>query len=329
MPAQPPRLLDQVRAAVRVRGYSLATERTYVHWIRRYIIFHGKRHPRDLSAQHVQAYLSHLASARDVAPATQNLALNAVVFLYRHVLGIDVGDLQFTRAKRPKQLPLVLSPQEVQAVLTHMSGVPRLVAGMLYGSGLRLWEAVRLRVKDLDLDGCQVAVRGGKGNKDRVTMLARPLVEPLRRQLLRVRRLHEHDLAAGFGAVVLPHALARKYPQAARAWGWQYVFPSHLRSRDPHSGKEGRHHVSRSTIQKAVKRAVREAGIEKPASCHTLRHSFATHLLASGADIRTVQELLGHRDLRTTQLYTHVLGREVTTPSPLEHIAFGTNAVRY
>lgn len=317
---QAPKLLDQVRMAVRRRGYTYATEKTYVHWVRRYILFHGKRHPAALTPRHVEEYLSFLANVRDVAPATQNLALNSILFLYRHVLGSDLGAMHFTRAKRSPRLPLVLAPDEVRRVLAHLHDVPWLLASLMYGSGLRLREATRLRVKDLDFHYLQITVREGKGRKDRVTMLPESLRGPLRHRLEQSHQQHEQDLAAGYGAVLLPFALARKYPAASHEWAWQYVFPARRRSKDLRSGHVGRHHVSPSFVQKAVRKAVRAAGVAKPASCHTLRHAFATHLLARGTDIRTVQELLGHRDVRTTQIYTHVLQRGVTTPSPLEVI---------
>ncbi len=315
-----PRLLDQVRQAIRVRHYSVRTEHAYAQWVRRFVLFHGKRHPLEMGAPEVAAFLSHLATQRRVAAATQNQARNALLFLYREVLGQPLPELEeVVRAKRPHRLPLVLTPAEVTALLTVVSGTPRLVAGLLYGSGLRLLEAVRLRAKDLDFGRGEVVVRDGKGRRDRVTMLPRRLAGPLEKQLELARALHRSDLGEGFGAVYLPDALARKYPAAAREWGWQYVFPAQQRSCDPRTGEERRHHLSEATVQRAVRAGVRRAGLAKPASCHTLRHSFATHLLERGQDIRTVQELLGHRSVATTMIYTHVLNRGARgVPSPLD-----------
>lgn len=305
-----PKLLDQLRDAIRVRHYSIRTEKAYVDWCRRFILFHHKRHPAEMGGEEVSTYLTHLAVNRKVAASTQNLALNALVFLYTHVLEQPLGDIGKTaRAKQPQRLPVVLTKTEVRGLLAHLNGIHWLVACLLYGSGLRLMEAMRLRVKDLDLDGQAIVVRNGKGAKDRVVTLADQLLEPLTTHLKRVKVLHEQDLNDGFGSVYLPYALAGKYPEAPKAWGWQYVFVAKNRSTDPRSDTVQRHHYGEQPIQRAVKGAVRAAGIIKPASCHTLRHSFATHLLESGADIRTVQEQLGHKDLRTTQIYTHVLNR--------------------
>jgi integron integrase len=314
-----PRLLDRVRNACRVRHYSPRTERAYVQWAKRFVLYHGKRHPSEMGSAEVGAFLSHLAIEQRVSASTQNQALNALVFLYREVLEQKLADLEHViRARVPLRLPVVLTPEEVRRLLPRVqAGEPRLAAGLLYGAGLRLLESLRLRVKDLDLERGEIMVRDGKGRKDRVTMLPRSLAADLRAQLARARALHERDLAAGFGAVALPDALARKYPGAAREWGWQWLFPAHRRFRDAETGAERRHHLHETVVQRAVKRAVRAAGIAKPASCHTLRHSFATHLLASGYDIRTVQELLGHRDVKTTMIYTHVLnrgGRGVRSP---------------
>ncbi len=310
--------LEQVRRACRVRHYSYRTEQAYVEWIRRYILFHGKRHPDSLGERDVAAFLSWLAVERGVAASTQNQALNALVFLYRRVLERPLGEIGgVTRARRPRRVPVVLSRDEVRRLLAELQGTPWLVAGLMYGSGLRLMEALRLRVKDVDFEHRAILVRAGKGNKDRVVTLAEPLVAPLRRQLRSVRAIHEQDLADGFGEVALPHALARKYPAAAGSLAWQYLFPASRRSQDPRSARRGRHHLDPTVVQKAVRGALRRAGIFKPASCHTLRHSFATHLLERGMDIRTVQEQLGHKDVKTTQVYTHVLsrgGRAVTSP---------------
>jgi len=316
--ANPPRLLDQVRDAVRRRHYSYRTEQAYLHWIRRYIWFHDRKHPADMGAEEVTAFLTHLARERGVAAATQNQALSALLFLYGEVLEVKLPWLNgIERAKRPVRVPVVLTVDEVRALLARLDGTKWLMAGLLYGSGLRLRECLKLRVKDVDFEYRQITVRDGKGGKDRVTMLPAELVEPLRSHLARVRSLHEHDLAEGYGSVELPFALARKYPNAASQWGWQYVFPSRKRSTDPRSGEIRRHHVYDDVLPRAIGQAARQAGIAKPVGSHTLRHSFATHLLAAGHDIRTVQELLGHSDVSTTMVYTHVLnkgGRGVSSP---------------
>lgn len=304
-----PRLVDAIRARLRAKHYSIRTERAYIGWIGRFIRFHGKRHPRELGAVEIEAFLSDLAVQHNVAAATQNQALNAIVFLYREVLGVELPMLSdVTRAKRSETLPVVLTSVEVAAVLAHLDGEFRLMAQLLYGSGLRLMECLRLRVKDVDFDYAQVVVRNGKGGKDRVTVLPERLVVHLRGQIGRVLEIHRQDVASGNGEVYLPYALARKYPNASREAGWQWVFPATRVSRDPRPPHRiRRHHVNPGQLQRRVKQAIRRAGIRKPASCHTFRHCFATHLLESGADIRTVQELLGHRDVRTTQIYTHVM----------------------
>jgi integron integrase len=304
------RLLDRVREAVRVRHLSYRTEQAYIAWIRRFILFHDKRHPSSMGGAEVEAFLTHLAADRDVAAATQAQALAALLFLYRRVLGVDLPWLDgVVRARRPKRLPVVLTRTEVRRVLGHLRGDVWLVAALLYGSGLRLLEGMRLRVKDVDLERRAILVRDAKGQKDRVTILPEDLRVPLTEQLARVRERHEAALAAGCGGVELPHALARKYPRAHVEIGWQYVFPAAHPSRDPRDGSWRRHHLHEATVQRALRRALRDAGIEQPASCHTFRHCFATHLLESGYDIRTVQELMGHSSVRTTQIYTHVLGR--------------------
>lgn len=316
--AHPPRLLHRVRQALRVRHYSIRTEQAYLDWIRRFVLFHGKRHPLDLGGPEVGEFLSHLATERDVAPSTQSQAKSAILFLYREVLGQQLPWLDLVVAAKPQQrLPVVLTPNEVRSLLQAMEGTLGLVAGLLYGTGMRLLECLRLRVKDVNLERREVVVRQGKGSKDRITMLPENLLLPLQQHLVRVRTLHDDDLAAGHGRVMLPHALAVKYPNADRSWGWQWVFPSATLSNDPRTGLRRRHHLSESTVQKAVARAAREAGIHKPCSPHVLRHSFATHLLQAGYDIRTVQELLGHADVSTTMIYTHVLnkgGRGVRSP---------------
>ena len=305
-----PRLLDQVRGRMRVKHYSLRTEQAYVGWIRRFIMANGKRHPRDLGGPEVEAFLTRLATERNVAAGTQNQALAALLFLYRDVLRQDLPWMNtVVRAKRPRRVPVVLTRIEVQRLLAQLDGREWLMAGLLYGSGMRLMECLRLRVKDLDFQRREIIVRAGKGDKDRHVPMPGALVPALHQQLAAVRLLHTADLDGGFGAVYLPHALDRKYPRAAREWGWQYVFPASQRSRDPRSGEVRRHHLDEKVLQRAVQRARRSAGIVKPATCHTLRHSFATHLIESGYDIRTVQELLGHKDVSTTQIYTHVLNR--------------------
>ncbi|HEV2131032.1 MAG TPA: integron integrase [Longimicrobiaceae bacterium] len=305
-----PKLLDQVRAAARLKHYSLRTEEAYVRWIRRYILFHELRHPADLGPEHVRAFLSHLATEEEVAASTQNQALAALLFLYKVVLERPLGEISnVVRAKRSRRLPVVLTREEVRALLNEMQGTNRLIASLLYGSGLRLMECLRLRVKDLDFASQQILVRDGKGAKDRVVMLPGTLEDDLRHHLRAVKHLHEADVRNGRGAVYLPYALARKYPNAARSWTWQYVFPAHHLSEDPRSGEVRRHHLSESVVQKAVRAAIRRAGILKRGSCHTLRHSFATHLLEAGYDIRTIQELLGHADVSTAMIYTHVLNR--------------------
>jgi integron integrase len=311
-PSQPdkPRLLDRVRIALRLRHYSRRTVEAYVAWIRRYIVFHGKRHPAEMGAPELTRFLSALATDGRVAASTQNQALSALLFLYREVLELDVPWLDgVVRAKRPVRLPIVLTRQEVAAVLRQLDGVSRLMASLLYGSGLRLLECCRLRVQDVDFAANQILVRGAKGDKDRVTVLPAAIQGPLARHLEAVRAQHQRDLQAGAGWVELPYALARKYPGAGREWPWQWVFPATRYYRDPASGQLRRHHLHESVLQRVVKAAVHRAGLAKRATPHTLRHSFATHLLEDGRDIRTVQELLGHRDVSTTQIYTHVLNR--------------------
>lgn len=313
-----PKLLDRVRAEIRVRHYSLRTEQSYVDWARRYILFHQTRHPAEMGAVEVREFLSHLAVERHVSASTQNQAKSALLFLYREVLKIELPWLdEVVVAKSAKRLPVVLTQVEVRALLNAMSGTMGLVASLLYGTGMRLLEGLRLRVKDVEFSRREIIVREGKGNKDRVTVLPENLILPLKAHLEKVRALHERDLEAGYGAVYLPDALAAKYPNAARAWGWQYVFPSPVRAVDPRSGVERRHHVYETSVQRAVREAARAAGLHKPVTPHVLRHSFATHLLQAGYDIRTVQELLGHKDVSTTMIYTHVLnkgGRGVTSP---------------
>jgi integron integrase len=315
-----PRLLDVVRAELGMRHYSYRTEQQYVGWIRRYVQFHSRRHPRDLGAEHVESFLSHLAVQRHVSAATQAQALAALLFLYKRVLKIDLPWLSgVVRASRPKRLPVVLMRSEVLSIVDLLSGDYWLVASLLYGSGLRLMEALRLRVKDVNIAQRLILVRDGKGFKDRITILPEKLVEPLSRQMTTVRERHGAAIAAGYGGVELPHAVERKFPRAHLEVGWQYIFPAMKPSRDPRSGAWRRHHLHEDSMQRKVKEAVRTAGIEKPASCHTFRHCFATHMLESGSDIRTVQELMGHSSVKTTQIYTHVLNRGgIAARSPLD-----------
>jgi integron integrase len=302
-------LLDRVREQIRTRHLSRRTEKAYVGWVRRYILFHDKRHPRDLGSTEVAQFLTSLAVDRKVSSSTQNQALAALVFLYRHVLALPLEGLDAVRAKSPGRLPVVLTCEEVRAVIARMGGVPRLMALLLYGAGLRLLECARLRIKDVDFGANQIVVRRGKGDRDRVTLLPGSVREELARHLERVRRLHAEDVRRGAGWVELPYALAIKYPRAGRELAWQWVFPATRTYVEHGTGQRRRHHLHESVLQRAVKQAVRDAGIIKPASCHTFRHSFATHLLADGYDIRTVQELLGHKDVATTMIYTHVLNR--------------------
>ena len=308
--ASRPRLLDDVRNRLRLKHYSLRTEKAYLYWIRRYIRANGLRHPRELDGVAVERFLSQLATDDHVAPSTQNQALSALLFLYREILDIRLPWMEnVVRAKRQRRLPVVLSKGETAAVLRHLSGRESLMAGLLYGCGLRLMECLRLRIKDVDFERNEITVREGKGGKDRKTVLPASLREALRLQIEVARLTHARDLDAGFGEVWLPHALARKYPNAPKLVAWQYVFPASRRSIDPRDGRERRHHIDEKILQRAVSAAARSAGIDKPVSPHTLRHCFATHLLESGSDIRTVQELLGHKDVTTTQIYTHVLNR--------------------
>ena len=309
---QKPRLFDRVRQIIQALHYSPRTEKTYIGWIKRFIFFHGKRHPIEMGEKEINEFLSFLAIKKNVTASTQNQALCAIVFLYRHVLNRDIGLLDgLIRAKRPGRLPVVLTKAEVRKIISHLSGIKKMIVMIMYGSGLRLMECLRLRIKDIDLLSNQIIIRDGKGNKDRITMLPEVENAPLKEHLRRVWKIHQLDLKDGFGRVYLPYALSRKYPNAPREWNWQYVFPASKRFRNPGTGEQGRHHIHETAIQKSVKKAIRDAGIVKHASCHTFRHSFATHLLEDGYDIRTVQELLGHKDVRTTMIYTHVLNRGV------------------
>ncbi|WP_421657327.1 integron integrase [Leptothermofonsia sp. ETS-13] len=317
MESRPRKLLDQVRDALRVKHYSYSTEKTYVHWIRRFILFHNKRHPSEMGTPEVTQFLTYLAVNEYVAASTQNQALSAIIFLYRVVLQQELAGINAVRAKPSRYLPTVLTPEEVHQVISHLYGVYKLLIQLLYGSGLRLSEGLQLRVKDIDFAQRQLLIRDTKGRESRVTMLSSRVIEPLQVHLQGVRQLHNQDLERGYGSVYLPFALERKYPNADRQWIWQYIFPADRLSHDPRSGVTRRHHLHETGIQRAVRSAVRQAKIQKRVTCHTFRHSFATHLLQNGYDIRTVQELLGHKDVKTTMIYTHVLnrgGRGVRSP---------------
>lgn len=315
-----PRLLDQMRDRLRTLHYSYRTEQQYLFWARRFILFHGKRHPDDMAAAEVEAFLTHLAVVRQVSASTQNQALAALLFLYQKVLQVELPWLDgIVRAKQSKYLPVVLTPGEVKEILSRLQGEYWMIGGLLYGAGLRLSEALTLRVKDVQFDYRQLIVRNGKGNKDRSAILPDTLVDPLQQHFVAVKVRHEDAIRGGYGGVELPHAIGRKFPNAHLEWGWQYVFPARRPSRDPRSGVWRRHHVYPETMQRHVKEAVKAAGIAKPVSCHTFRHSFATHLLERGYDIRTVQELLGHKDVKTTQIYTHVMRKGANAvQSPLD-----------
>jgi len=317
-----PKILDQVRYAIRVRHLSYRTEQAYVDWIRRFILFHNKRHPDEMDETYISQFLTYLAVRRNVAASTQNQALSAILFLYRQVLKKEIGWVEnVERAKKPLRLPVVFSRDEVKAIMKRFEGSKWLMVSILYGSGMRLMECLRLRVKDIDFEYNQIVVRDGKGSKDRVTMLPVSSNGLFKRHLEKVKVIHEADLKEGFGRVLLPYALKKKYPNADHEWGWQYVFPSSKRCKDPRGGSITRHHLHESALQRTVKAAIRAAGITKHGNCHTFRHSFATHLLEDGYDIRTVQELLGHKDVRTTMIYTHVLnkgGKAVCSPMDRE-----------
>lgn len=312
------KLLDRVRHSIRLKHYSLRTEEAYIFWIKKYIHFHKLRHPQEMREAEVQEFLTHLAVEETVAASTQNQALAAILFLYKNVLGVELRNIDAVRAKKPKHLPVVFTREEVRQILSRLTGTPFIVASLLYGAGLRLTEALRLRVKDIDFETNQIIVREGKGEKQRVTMLPETVKESLRFHLEAVGKLHDEDLRNGFGEVYLPFALERKYANAAKEWRWQYVFPAARISTDPRSGKKRRHHVSDDTLQRPVKQVIISAGLQKRGSCHSLRHSFATHLLENHYDIRTVQELLGHKDVSTTMIYTHVLNKGTTVKSPLD-----------
>jgi integron integrase len=313
------KLLDQLREELRLKHYSYRTEQAYVDWVRRFILFHNKRHPAEMGVPEIRAFLAHLAQERNVSASTQNQALSALLFLYREVLNKEIEPVLLSTAKRPQRLPSVLTRQEVLTLLEHLSGTFKLMAQLLYGSGLRLMECVRLRIKDVDFEYKAITVRDGEGEKDRIVPLPETIIPALRLQIERVRLLHAEDLAAGYGEVYLPDALAIKFPNASRELGWQYLFPASRLAIDPRSGRKIRHHIDPSALQRAVRQAAQKAGFQKRVTCHTLRHSFATHLLQAGYDIRTVQELLGHKDVRTTMIYIHVLERSaLAVRSPLD-----------
>ena len=322
-PQKPPekKLLDQYRDALRIKHYSPRTEDTYIQWVRNYILFHNKRHPKEMGVPEIGQYLTHLATKQQVAASTQNQAFSAILFLYRHVLNLQLDELQIAelRPQRSKSVPVVLSKDEVKRLIANLTGASKLIAQVIYGGGLRVMECMRLRVKDIDFDNHQVIVRDGKGENDRFTILPDSLIEPLQLHLRYVKSLHEKDLADGFGSVYLPYALERKYKNADKDWIWQYLFPAPEISTDKRTGITRRHHIHETIVQKAIKEAARRAGIDKHVTPHTLRHSFATHLLQNNYDIRTIQELLGHKDVKTTMIYTHVLQRGgLAVKSPLD-----------
>lgn len=313
------KLLEQVSDAIKVKHYSPRTEETYIYWIRQYILFHNKRHPNEMGVPEVQAFLTHLAAGRNFSSSTQTQALSSILFLYRHVLNIKLDEVQILRAKKTGRVPVVLSRSETQKIIAQMSGAHKLMTQILYGGGLRLMECVQLRVKDIDFEYRQLVIRDPKGGQDRFTILPQSLIDPIQEHLARVKRIHAEDLANGYGAVHMSNAFAEKFPNANRDWSWQYVFPSSKLTEDDKAQTMRRWHTSETTLQKAVKTAVKKAGIHKLVGPHTFRHCFATHLLESGYDIRTVQELLGHKDVKTTMIYTHVLQRGgLAVKSPLD-----------
>jgi len=317
-----PRLLDQVRHSLRVRHYSMRTQESYIQWIKRFILYHKKRHPNEMGKIEVEDFLTHLAVNRHVSASTQNQALSAILYLYKHVLEQEIEWIEnVVRAKRPKYLPTVLSASEVKSLINELDGTYKLIAQLLYGAGLRLMEVMRLRVQDINFEYRQILIRSGKGNKDRVSVLPEHVIDDLKAHILKARALHNKDLEDGFGEVYLPYALNKKYPNAGKEWRWQYIFPSTKLSIDPESGKTRRHHLYERNLTRAVKKAVNSLDINRKVSSHTFRHCFATHLLENGSDIRTVQELLGHKDVKTTQIYTHVMQKGASAvKSPLDRL---------
>lgn len=329
VPARPVRFLDRLRLHMRESGLAYTTERTYIHWIRRFILFHRKRHPSDMGIPEVEHFLTHLSEDRDCSVGTQRIVLNALVYLYVRFLELPLDGLAFTQAKRPRRLPVVYSRAEIASILSHLSGAGRLRVQLLYGAGLRSAELLSLRVKDIDFASNNIFVRAGKGNKDRTTMLPQALVADLRRQIERVEILHSQDVAEGFGEVYLPDALARKYPSASRETAWQFLFPASRLGPCPRTGVVRRHHLHPTALAKQIRRAVRAAGIHKPARAHAFRHSFATHLLEAGYDLRTIQELLGHSDISTTEIYTHVVNRgDRGVQSPVDRLSHVNAEIR-
>lgn len=317
--ANPTRLLDQIRRHMRDAGYAWKTEKTYIHWIRRYILFHGKQHPVKLSEAHISQFLSSLANEHSCSPSTQHIALNAIIYLYKKFMAVEIENLDFSRSKVQPRLPVVLSHQEAMLIIENLHGLHRTMVALLYGTGMRLNEMLSLRIKDVDFELSTITVRSGKGDKDRTTVLPDQLRPLLQEQVARVARQHEQDLADGYGEVYLPYALARKYPNAARELAWQYLFPSIGIGKDPRTGVLRRHHLHESALRKALGKARRDSGINKPIKCHTFRHSFATRLLQQGYDLRTIQKLLGHSDVKTTEIYTHVIRRgAMGVVSPLD-----------
>ncbi|MAC33140.1 MAG: recombinase XerD [Haliea sp.] len=317
--ANPTRLLDQIRRHMRDAGYAWKTEKTYIHWIRRYILFHGKQHPAKLSEAHISQFLSSLANEHSCSPSTQHIALNAIIYLYKKFMAVEIENLDFSRSKVQPRLPVVLSHQEAMLIIENLHGLHRTMVALLYGTGMRLNEMLSLRIKDVDFELSTITVRSGKGDKDRTTVLPDQLRPLLQEQVARVARQHEQDLADGYGEVYLPYALARKYPNAARELAWQYLFPSIGIGKDPRTGVLRRHHLHESALRKALGKARRDSGINKPIKCHTFRHSFATRLLQQGYDLRTIQKLLGHSDVKTTEIYTHVIRRgAMGVVSPLD-----------
>jgi len=312
-----PKLLERLRTTIRTKNYSYRTEQTYVHWVRRFILFHNKRHPQTMGENEIAQFINYLATKENVSASSQNQALCSIVFLYKNVLRKEIGDIKILWAKKPKHLPVVFTKEEVSKVLAQLKGTNWLMASLLYGAGLRLTECLQLRICDIDFEYKQITVRDAKGHVDRRTMLPKKICSSLKEHIKKVKKLHEKDLRDGYGSVYLPYALKKKYPNADKEWKWQFVFPAKKISRDPRTGILRRHHIYETVLQKAVKTAIKRAGITKHAGCHTFRHSFATHLLEAGYDIRTVQELLGHKNVNTTMIYTHVLnkgGKGVKSP---------------